>query len=53
MKELLLLLLIPIYLIIVILKNIFDIVEPLARSIGDVFNDLIDGNRTFWKNILK
>lgn len=53
LKRVIALWLTPVFIIIVLFKKIFEVIEPLACSIGDGMIELFNLMYEFWKGIFK
>lgn len=53
LKRVIALWLTPVIIIIVLIKKTFEVIEPLARSIGDGMIELFNLMYEFWKGVFK
>ena len=53
MKKIITILLTPIFVLIQILKCMFDLINPVASEMSETLNELFDDMYKFWKRIFK
>lgn len=53
MKKIITILLTPIFVLIQILKCMFDLINPVASGMSETLNELFDDMYKFWKRIFK
>ena len=53
MKKIITIFLTPVFVLIQILKTMFDLIHPVSSGMAEIINELIDDMYEFWKRIFK